>query len=108
MKKIFKIFAFGVLAFFTVSCNGFLDRESLTTMDDNNYWSSEGNLRLFVNGSYGTYFSGYSTKWSQVYAPGVYSSGEFSDDRTSTGKQSNILLSVPADNWYNQEKAAVG
>ena len=108
MKKIFKIFAFGVLAFFTVSCNGFLDRESLTTMDDSNYWSSEGNLRLFVNGSYGTYFSGYSTKWSQVYAPGVYSSGEFSDDRTSTGKQANILLSVPADNWYTKENAAVG
>ncbi len=108
MKNIFKIFVFGALAFLSVGCNDFLDRESLTTMDDNRYWSSELNVRLFVNGSYGTYFSGYSTRWSQVYAPGVYSSGEFSDDRTSEGKLSNILLSVPADNWYIKENAAVG
>ena len=103
MKKIFNIFFIAVLAIAAASCNDFLDRESKTTMDDNNYWSSEGNLRLFVNSAYNQYFSGYSDNWGQVYAPGVYSSGEFSDDRTTTGTQENILISVPADNWYRAE-----
>ena len=87
----------------TVSCDDFLDRESKTTMNDNNYWTNENNIRLFVNGTYGSYFNGYSDNWGQVNAPGVYSAGEYSDDYTSSGVQRNILLSVPADNWYRAE-----
>lgn len=90
------------------SCNNFLDRSSLTTLDDQTYWSSENNVRLFVLGAYGSYFTGYSDNWGQVYAPAVYSSGEFSDDRTTSGTQSNILISLPSDNWYRAELAYRG
>lgn len=102
MKKLLNIFAIGALALSAMSCSDFLTRESKTTMDDNMYWSSEGNLRLFVQGVYGSYFNGYSDNWGAVYAPGVYT-GEMSDDRTTTGTQPNILTSVPADNWYRAE-----
>jgi SusD family. len=104
MKKLsYILIAFAALALVSCNPNEFLSRDSLTTMDDSNYWSSEANVRLFVNGAYGTYFNGYSDSWGQVYAPGVYSSGEFSDERTSSGTQVNILLSVPANNWYRAE-----
>lgn len=86
----------------TVSCDDFLDRESKTTMNDNNFWTNENNIRLFVNGTYGSYFNGYSDNWGSVYAPGVFT-GEYSDDRTTSGAQPNILLSVPKDNWYKAE-----
>lgn len=85
-----------------ISCDSFLDRNSLTTLDDQTYWSGEGNIRLFVNGAYGSYFTGYSDNWGSVYAPGVFT-GEFSDDRTTTGTQSNILISVPSNNWEKEE-----
>lgn len=102
MKKItYIVFSLALLAL--TSCSQFLDRPSLTTLDDENYWSSEQNIRLFVDGAYGSYFTGYSDNWGQVYAPGVYSSGEYSDDRTSSGTQSNIQIAVPADNWYRAE-----
>lgn len=94
--------------FVATSCSEFLDRNSLTTLDDNTYWSNEGNIRLFVSGAYGTYFTGYSDNWGQVFAPGVYSSGEYSDDHTSSGVQRNILISVPADNWYRGENGYRG
>lgn len=104
MKKfLYIVSAFVALTLTSCNPNEFLDRNSLTTMDDSNYWSSETNVRLFVNSAYGTYFPGYSAGWTQVYAPGVYSSGEYSDDRTSTGKQANILIGAPADNWYRAE-----
>lgn len=103
MNNITKILSLGAIALTLASCSDFLDRQSKTTMDDNTYWSSEKNVRLFVNGAYGSYFTGYSDTWGQVYAPGVYSSGEFSDDRTSSGTQTNILLTVPSDNWYKAE-----
>ena len=94
MKNFIKILSVGALALAFVGCSDFLDRESKTTMNDNNFWANENNIRLFVNGTYGSYFTGYSDNWGQVYAPGVYSSGEFSDDRTTTGQQSNILISL--------------
>lgn len=108
MKNFIKIFSVGALALAFVGCSDFLDRESKTTMNDNNFWANENNIRLFVNGTYGSYFTGYSDNWGQVYAPGVYSSGEFSDDRTTTGQQSNILISLPSDNWYKAELAYRG
>lgn len=102
MKKISYLIIF-VITLVLTGCDSYLDRNSLTDLDDVSYWSNEGNVRLFVNGAYGSYFTGYSDNWGQVYAPGVYSSGEFSDDRTTTGTQSNILIAVPADNWYKAE-----
>lgn len=108
MKKIINIVFAATLLFSLVGCEDFLDRQSLTTMTDGNYWENESNVRLFVGGAYGNYFSGYSDNWGQVYAPGVYSSGEYSDERTTTGTQANILLSVPSDNWYKAENGYRG
>ena len=102
MKKLtYILFSIALLAL--ASCNGYLDRSSKTQMNDENYWSSETNVRLFVNGGYNNYFTGYNSSWSQQWAPGVYSSGEFSDERTSTGKQTSTRQAVPEDNWYRNE-----
>lgn len=105
MKKLTYIF-FSIALLALASCNGYLDRSSKTQMNDENYWSSETNVRLFVNGAYPTYFAGYNSSWGQQWAPGVYSSGEFSDERTTTGKQTSTLQAVPADNWYRTETIA--
>ncbi len=102
MNNISKIFTLGAMALALASCSDFLDRQSKTVMDDNTYWTSENNIRLFVNGAYGSYFTGYSDSWGSAYAPAVYT-GEYSDDRTTTGTQANILISLPADNWYKAE-----
>lgn len=103
MKKItYILFSIVLLAF--TSCDNYLDRPSKTEMNDGNFWSSEDMVRLFVNGAYTAYFPGYSSGWSTVYVPGVR--GELSDDATKTNKQSNLLLAVPADNWYRAESYA--
>ena len=105
MKKLtFILFSIALLAL--ASCNGYLERASKTQMNDENYWSSEANVRLFVNGGYTNYFVGYNSSWTQNWAPGVYSSGEFSDERTTTGKQTSALQAVPKDNWYRTETGA--
>ena len=102
MKKLtFILFSIALLAL--ASCNGYLDRASKTQMNDENYWSSETNIRLFVNGGYNNYFTGYNSSWSQQWAPGVYSDGEFSDERTTTGKQTSTRQAIPEDNWYRNE-----
>jgi len=102
MKKLFNILMSLTLVVALTGCN-FLDRKSKTQMNDDNYWVSEENVRLFVNGAYDNYFAGYDTSWGQVFAPGVYSSGEFSDDASSTGQQTNPRTSIPDDNWYRNE-----
>lgn len=102
MKKIINILSAAALVLAITGCTDFLDRQSLTSMDDGNYWKSEANVRLFVNGAYGNYFNGYSDNWGSVYAPACYSY-EMSDERTTSGTQGDILLSVPADNWYRAE-----
>lgn len=75
------------------SCDDFLDRPQLTEMNDQTYWTSENNLRLFANGFYTNYFVGYNNTWGVDYAPlrGYY----FSDDFTSTGKQINFEPQAP-------------
>ena len=103
MKRLsYILMAFVALALTACNPAEFLDRTTLTDMDDGSYWTTENNVRLFVNGAYGSYFNGYSDNWGSVYAPACYSY-EMSDDRTTTGTQANILISVPADNWYRAE-----
>lgn len=108
MKRLsYILIAFAALLFVSCDPNEFLNRNALTSMDDGSYWTTENNVRLFVNGAYGSYFCGYSDNWGSVYAPACYSY-EMSDDRTTTGTQANILLSVPADNWYRAENGYRG
>ncbi|MBR3485318.1 MAG: RagB/SusD family nutrient uptake outer membrane protein [Bacteroidales bacterium] len=103
MKRLsYILIAFAALILVSCNANEFLNRNALTSMDDGSYWTTENNVRLFVNGAYGSYFCGYSDNWGSVYAPACYSY-EMSDDRTTTGTQANILISVPSDNWYRAE-----
>lgn len=60
MKKYISIILV-LITFGLAGCNDFLDRPSLTTMDDGNFWTSENNLRLFSNGFYANYFVGYNS-----------------------------------------------
>ena len=109
MKKLSYIFLSIALIVLSGCADEFLNRPSKTQMDDQNFWSSEQNLRLFVNGAYENYFNGYANSWGQQYAPGVYSSGEMSDDaRTVAGTLTNFLTSVPKDNWYRADDASSG
>ncbi len=108
MKRLsYILIAFAALILVSCNANEFLNRNALTSMDDGSYWTTENNVRLFVNGAYGSYFCGYSDNWGSVYAPACYSY-EMSDDRTTTGTQANILISVPADNWYRAENGYRG
>lgn len=103
MKKHIIILLSAVTIFLS-GCTEFLDRPSLTTMDDGNYWTSESNLRLFSNGFYANYFVGYNSTWGTDYAPlrGYY----FSDDFTSAGKQSGFETQAPASRASVSETAA--
>lgn len=98
------IILLSAVTIFLSGCDEFLDRPSLTTMDDGNYWTSESNLRLFSNGFYANYFVGYNSTWGVDYAPlrGYY----FSDDFTSSGKQSGFETQAPASRASVSETAA--
>jgi hypothetical protein len=90
-KYIFILFIAVGLAI--TGCEKFLDRPSLTTMNDDNYWKSENNLRLFANGFYSNYFVGYNSGWGTDYAP--LRGYNFSDDFTSAGKQTSFETQSP-------------
>ncbi|NLX41559.1 MAG: RagB/SusD family nutrient uptake outer membrane protein, partial [Bacteroidales bacterium] len=47
MKKIL-YFLMALVLLVPTSCSDFLERSSLVDLDDNTYWNSEGNVRLFV------------------------------------------------------------
>lgn len=87
------IIILSVVALVVSSCQKFLDRPSLTTMNDQTYWTSENNLRLFANGFYVNYFVGYNSVWAWDYVPllGYY----FCDDFTSSGKQGGFETQAP-------------
>jgi len=94
MKK-YILFTLAILIM-TAGCEKFLDRPPLTTMNDENYWTSENTLRLFSYGFYPNYFVGYNSAWGTAYAPlrGYY----FADDFTSTGKQTGFDTQAPETN----------
>lgn len=106
MKKIFNIVAAAALVLSLAGCEKFLDRPSKIELDDSHYWESESMVRLFVNGAYGAYFFGYGATWQDYGAPAVFDngSGEYSDDVTSGNALKNILISLPADNWFRGEQ----
>lgn len=93
-----------VLAFVLGGCEDYLDRPSKTTMNDDNYWTSENNLRLFANGFYSNYFVGYNSFWTTDYAPLL--GYNFSDDLASSGKQTNFESQAPASRASTSESAS--
>ncbi|EKD30727.1 MAG: hypothetical protein ACD_77C00481G0002 [uncultured bacterium] len=100
MKK-YILILLSVVTLGLASCSEFLERPSLTTMDDEIYWTSENSLRLFANGYYENYFVGYNSTWGVDYAPlrGYY----FSDDFTSSGKQAGFETQAPASRASTSE-----
>lgn len=105
MKKIIPIILSVVAAFVFTSCNTeFLDRSSKVTMTDNaDYWTKAENIRLFVNGAYNQYFTGYNSGWTSTKGPTAWARNECSDDISTGGAQYDILLTNPNDNWYRSE-----
>ncbi|MDF1549807.1 MAG: RagB/SusD family nutrient uptake outer membrane protein, partial [Bacteroidales bacterium] len=103
MKKYLFILLIAVGLVFT-SCEDYLDRTSLTTMNDENFWTSENNVRLFANGFYSNYFVGYNSSWGTDYASrrGYI----FSDDLTTSGKQSSFEAQAPSSRFANTESAS--
>jgi hypothetical protein len=103
MKRYLHILTWSLLTVGFSACDDFLDRPSLTTMNDANYWTSENNLRLFANGFYANYFVGYNSAWGVDYAPlrGYY----FSDDFTSAGKQGGFETQAPPSRYSTSESA---
>jgi len=95
------IIIIAVVALISGGCEDFLDRPSRTTMNDQNYWTSENNLRLFSHGFYLNYFVGYNNTWGTVYTPlrGYY----LSDDFTSTGKQWGFETQPPSSRASTSE-----
>lgn len=83
------------------SCEDVLDRPQRNDMNDDTYWRTETDLRLFANGFYVNYFVGYNSAWGVAYAPlrGYY----FSDDFSNTNVQSNFESSVPSSRGSTSE-----
>jgi hypothetical protein len=73
-------------------------------MNDDNYWTSENNLRLFANGFYTNYFVGYNSAFGVDYAP--LRGYNFADDFASSGKQSGFETQAPASRTSVLESAA--
>lgn len=62
------------------SCEDYLDRKNLDTMDDQNFWTSEATMKIYAYGSYSQYFAGYG----QGNASGSYFTfGTWSDEYSS-------------------------
>src|ERR1051325_8442283 len=77
-----------IIALSVGGCNDFLTRPPLTVETDATFWTSEGNVRLFANGFYSNYFTGYNTGFAWDYVPGNTGGGYyFSDDFANTGPQ---------------------
>ena len=93
MKKSILTFFTGALLVITGCSDNVLDRPQLNDLDDNNYWVSESNLRLFANGYYTNFFSGYNTGYATDYAP--LRGYNFSDDFVTTNKQPEFETSIP-------------
>ncbi len=63
------------------ACDDYLDRKNLASFDDANFWTSEGNMRLFSRGAYTAYFYGYGSG----YAYGnFFTFGPWADEYSSS------------------------
>ncbi|MDR2275300.1 MAG: RagB/SusD family nutrient uptake outer membrane protein [Sphingobacterium sp.] len=90
--KYITVFAATILSL--TSCNKFMDRPPLTTLDDDsNAWVSEENVRMYANKYYVDYFYGFGIKDNNGSAPIVGFTN--TDDIVVLGNQPNFTRSVP-------------
>lgn len=100
MKK-YILTVFAAVGLLFTSCDDYLDRPQLNVPDDNTYWKTESDARMFSQGFYTNYFVGYNSGWSSAYAPLRFY--YFADDFASTGKQSVFENSVPTSRGTSSE-----
>ena len=100
MKKHILTICAAVGLLFT-ACEDYLDRPQLNVPDDNTYWKTESDARMFSQGFYTNYFVGYNSGWTVAYTPLRFY--YFADDFASTGKQSVFENSVPTSRGTNSE-----
>jgi hypothetical protein len=72
MKKYIFILVF--FLFGLSGCEEYLDRKNLDTFDESNFWTSEGNMRLYAQGAYTAYFTGYGSgyTWGNYFTGGAW------------------------------------
>jgi len=99
MKKI--LFAILTLTL-AYSCSDLLERPALTKVADDGFWRGEGDIRLYANKYYTTYFEGYGEGWDQSFAP-VRGGTGFCDDFVSESKQSSFSNKVPTSSGSSSE-----
>lgn len=87
------------MALFLTSCNDVLDRPSLTTAEDSDYWVNEERVRLYANSFYANFFVGYGVKYETTYAPNT--NYMFSDNGVTFGTQKQFVRSVPTSKGSN-------
>lgn len=98
--KLTYIYIFGLAGLiFTTSCEKLLDRPPLTTMNDENAWTSEDNLRLYANKYYEDFFRGYGEGWTTTGA--AYLGFTLSDDVLNLGNQGNFTRAVPTSQIWS-------
>lgn len=94
------------------SCEDYMDRKNLDTFDESNFWTSEGNMRLFAQGAYTAYFTGYGSgfTWGNYFTGGAwadeYSSSAIWTQNTATSgngwsftyvRRANIMIARVED-----------
>jgi starch-binding outer membrane protein, SusD/RagB family len=94
MKNIYILFA-AILIGLT-GCEDYLDRKNLDEFDEANFWTSEGNVRLYATGAYPIYFKGYGQ--STDYGP-YFTFGQWADEWLSANAWT--VITATADNGWH-------
>ncbi len=81
------------IVFLFTNCNDVLDRPSLTTAEDDSYWTNEEKVRLYANSFYSYFFVGYGVKYETTYAPN--NNYTFNDDAVILSTQPQFTRAVP-------------
>lgn len=92
MKLKISIILASIALLFT-NCNDVLDRPSLTSAEDDAYWTNEDRVRLYANAFYSNFFVGYGVKYETTYAPNA--NYTFNDDAVRLSTQTQFDRSVP-------------
>jgi len=110
MKKNIFLLLLVLLGF--TNCTDYLDRKNLDTFDESNFWINEGNLRLYSQGAYTAYFTGYGSgyTWGNYFTGGAwadeYSSSAIWTQTTATSgngwsftyvRRANIMIARIVD-----------
>lgn len=90
-----KIIISSLLCTLLFGCTDVLDRPSLTTAEDDSYWTKEEKVRLYANDFYTNFFVGYGLKYGETaYTPNVQYT--FNDDAVVMSSQTQFSRSVPS------------